>query len=432
MPTVYVALSADLIHPGHMNILKVARNLGEVTVGLLTDEAIASYKRLPSMTYEQRKDVIEEIRGVTRVIPQETLDYVPNLRALKPDYVVHGDDWKTGVQVSIRERVLEVLAEWNGQLVEPVYTAGVSSTQLNLALKEIGITPDVRRARLRRLLGAKPLVRMLEAHNGLSGLIVEKTIVHSGGKVEEFDGIWLSSLTDSTAKGRPDIEYVDLTSRLNTLQDILEVTTKPIIFDGDTGGRLEHFTYTVRTLERLGISAVIIEDKTGLKKNSLFGTEVAQTQDDRDSFAAKINAAKKAQITDDFMIIARIESLILKKGLQDAVDRAHAYIDAGCDGVMIHSREKDPAEVFAFCAAYAKFASRVPLVVVPTSYNGVTEDQLREHGVQVVIYANHLLRSAYPNMVATAESILKHSRSQEASECCMPVSEILTLIPGGK
>jgi phosphoenolpyruvate phosphomutase len=432
MPTVYVAMSADLIHPGHMNILRVARDLGEVTVGLLTDEAIASYKRLPSMSYEQRKMVVEEIRGVTRVIPQTTLDYVPNLKAMKPDYVVHGDDWKTGIQRAVRESVREALSGWGGQLVEPAYSAGISSTQLNRALKEIGVTPDVRRKRLRRLLSAKPLVRAMEAHNGLSGLIVEKTGLQVDGKLEEFDAMWLSSLTDSTAKGRPDIEYVDLTSRMNTLQDILEVTTKPILFDGDTGGRPEHFVYAVRTLERLGISAVIIEDKVGLKKNSLFGTEVPQTQDDPAHFAHKIHTAKQAQITEDFQIIARIESLILQKGQDDALERAAVYIDAGCDGVMIHSRASDPAEVFQFCDAYAKLPNRVPLVVVPTSYCSVTEEQLQDHGVQLVIYANHLLRSAYPSMVATAESILRHHRSLEAAERCMPISDILSLIPGGK
>ena len=432
MPTVYVAMSADLVHPGHMNIIKVARDLGEVTVGLLTDEAIAGYKRLPFLSYDQRKAVIEQIKGVVAVIPQETLDYVPNLRKIKPDYVVHGDDWKTGVQTETRHRVLETLEEWGGTLVEPPYTAGISSTQLNASLREIGTTPEIRMKRLRRLLSVQPMTRALEAHNGLTGLIVENTSLQEKGVKKEFDAVWVSSLTDSTAKGRPDIEYVSLTSRLVTIEDILEVTTKPIIFDGDTGGIAEHFTFTVKTLERLGVSAVIIEDKVGLKKNSLFGTDVEQMQDDKNAFAHKVSAGKAAQVTDDFMIIARIESLILKQGIYDALARASAYIEAGADAIMIHSKQKDPKELFEFCAEYGRLKRRVPLVAVPTAYSHVKEEELADAGVRLVIYANHLLRSAYPVMVETAKTILEHSRAKEVEDHLMSIDEILTLIPGGK
>lgn len=430
--TVYVGMSADLVHPGHLNVIKKAAELGEVTVGLLTDRAIASYKRLPYMTFEQRKAVVESLKGVSRVVPQETLDYVPNLRTYKPDYVVHGDDWREGVQRKVRERVIETLAEWGGELVEVPYTEGISSTQLNKALKEIGTTPDIRRRKLRRLLEAKPLVRLIEAHNGLTGLIVENTSVNTERGPKEFDGMWASSLTESTVKGKPDIEAVDVTARTQMLHDILEVTTKPIVYDADTGGKPEHFQFTVRTLERLGVSALVIEDKVGLKKNSLFGNEVEQTQDTIENFCLKIKAGKEAQVTDDFMIIARIESLILEKGMEDAIQRAHAYIDAGADGIMIHSRQKDPAEIFEFCDRYAEFARKVPLVAVPSSYNQVTEDELAERGVNVVIYANHLLRAAYPAMVATARSILEHGRSAEADSNLMSIKEILELIPGTK
>lgn len=430
--TVYVGMSADLVHPGHLNVIKKAVELGEVTVGLLTDRAIASYKRLPYMTFEQRKAVVESLKGVSRVVPQETLDYVPNLRTYKPDYVVHGDDWREGVQRKVRERVIETLAEWGGELVEVPYTEGISSTQLNKALKEIGTTPDIRRRKLRRLLEAKPLVRLIEAHNGLTGLIVENTSVNTERGPKEFDGMWASSLTESTVKGKPDIEAVDVTARTQMLHDILEVTTKPIVYDADTGGKPEHFQFTVRTLERLGVSALVIEDKVGLKKNSLFGNEVEQTQDTIENFCLKIKAGKEAQVTDDFMIIARIESLILEKGMEDAIQRAQAYIDAGADGIMIHSRQKDPAEIFEFCDRYAEFARKVPLVAVPSSYNQVTEDELAERGVNVVIYANHLLRAAYPAMVATARSILEHGRSAEADSNLMSIKEILELIPGTK
>lgn len=432
MKTVYVAMSADLIHPGHLNIIEEARKLGEVVLGLLTDKAIASYKRLPALNYEQRKIIVENIKGVSRVIPQTTLDYVPNLREIKPDYVVHGDDWRTGVQQETRQRVIDALEEWGGELIEPPYTPDISSTQLNKAIKEVGTTPGIRLQRLRRLLEAKELIRALEAHNGLTGLIAEHTHIKTNGMMKEFDAMWLSSLTDSTAKGKPDIGCVDLTSRMNTVNDILEVTTKPIIYDGDSGGLTEHFEFMVRSLEREGVSAVIIEDKVGLKKNSLFGTDVKQTQDTIENFSNKIHRGKQAQVTDDFMIIARIESLILKAGLDDALKRAHSYIEAGADGIMIHSKEKDPAEILAFCKEYKKFEQRVPLAAVPSTYCCITEDELKRAGVRIVIYANHLLRSAYPAMVKTAETILKNERAAECDEFCMPIKEILTLIPGGK
>jgi len=429
---VYVGMSADMIHPGHLNIIKEAAKLGDVTVGLLTDKAIASYKRLPTLKFEQRKIIIESIVGVSKVIPQNELDYSINLKAIKPDFVVHGDDWKTGVQQRTRQTVIDTLKEWGGKLHEVPYTPGISSTQLNNSLKEIGTTPEIRMGRLRRLIDSKPIVRAIEAHNGLTGLIVENIAVDENGVHKEFDAMWSSSLTDSTSMGKPDIEAVDVTSRLHTLNDILEVTTKPIIYDGDTGGIPEHFTFTVKTLERLGVSAIIIEDKIGLKKNSLFGTDVAQTQDTIENFSHKINEGKRAQITDGFMIIARIESLILKNGVDDAIKRAKAYIEAGADGIMIHSKEKDGKEILEFCERYAKFPNRMPLVAVPSTYNHMYEKELMDAGVNVVIYANHLLRSAYPAMVDVAKSILTNERSFEANDSCMSIKEILHLIPGTK
>ena len=429
--TVYVGMSADLVHPGHLNVLAKAREHGDVTVGLLTDAAIASYKRLPYMRYEQRKVVVENLQGVTRVVPQETLDYEPNLRQYRPDVVVHGDDWQTGVQAATRQRVIEVLAEWGGELVEVPYTEGISSTALNQSLREIGVTPTIRLERLRRLLAAKPLVRLLEAHNGLTGLIVEQTRVATADGEREFDGMWLSSLTDSTAKGKPDIEAVDVTSRMQTVGDIVEVTTKPIVYDGDTGGKPEHFVFTVKTLERLGVSAVVIEDKRGLKRNSLFGTDANQSQDSIEDFCHRLAEGKRAQVTSDFMIIARIESLILGMGMEDAVTRAAAYVEAGADGVMIHSCAKDPGEILEFAERYRSFPKRVPLVVVPSTYNTVREEELAAAGVNVVIYANQLLRSAYPAMAATARSILEHGRSHESDGEMLPIGEVLRLIPGG-
>ena len=427
--SVYVGMSADLIHPGHINILQKAYEIGDVTVGLLTDEAIASYKRLPHMTFEQRRTVVANLAMVSNVTPQTTLDYVPNLRELRPDVVVHGDDWRTGVQSETRQRVIDCLAEWGGELVEVEYTQGISSTQLNASLKQIGTTPSVRLSRLRRLIDVKPIVRLMEAHNGLSGLIVEDSMAQQDGQTVEFDGMWSSSLTDSTSRGKPDIEAVDISSRLQTINDVFEVTTKPLVFDAHTGGIPEHFSFTVRSLERLGVSAVIIEDKEGLKRNSLFGTDVPQTQSSIQDFSARIAIGKKAQITDDFMVIARIESLILDRGVEDALVRAEAYVEAGADAVMIHSRRKEPDEIFEFCASAATRIPNIPIVAVPTSYNSVTESELAKAGVKVVIYANHLLRAAYPSMKAVAESILQHGRSLEADGQIVSISEVLNIIP---
>jgi phosphoenolpyruvate phosphomutase len=427
---VYVGMSVDLVHPGHLNIINEAAKLGDVVIGLLTDEAIASYKRLPYMTFDERKAVIAAIKGVRRVVPQKTHDYVPNLIELKPDYVVHGDDWREGVQCATRQRVIDALVGWGGELVEVPYTQGISSSRLHAALTEVGTTPDRRLRAFRRLLQAKPLVRLLEAHSGLTGSIIEHTRNVAENGTREFDGVWASSLTDSTSRAKPDTEAVDISARVGILNEILEVTTKPIVFDGDTGGIPEHFVFTVKTLERLGISAIIIEDKKGLKKNSLLGNDVPQTQDSIEAFSIKIRMGKDAQVTEDFMIIARIESLILDNGLEDALVRAKAYIIAGADGIMIHSRQKQPEEIFAFCQKYNQFENRRPLVVVPSSYCQVTEAELIEHGANVVIYANHLLRSAYPAMKKTAESILQHGRSFEAEEDMMSIGGILDLISG--
>jgi len=432
MKKVYVGMSADLLHPGHINILKKASELGEVVVGVLTDKAIASYKRLPFMSFEQRKEVVENIKGVSKVVPQETLDYTDNLNLIKPDIVVHGDDWKEGVQFKTRQKVIDTLANWGGEMVEFSYTQGISSTQLNNSLAEIGTTVDVRRARLRRLIHAKPIVRILEAHNALSALIAENTEMERNGQMVSFDGVWSSSLTDSTAKGKPDIEAIDMTSRLSAVSDIFEVTTKPMIFDADTGGKTEHFEFTVRSLERAGVSAVVIEDKTGLKKNSLFGNDVVQTQDSIENFSDKISRGKAAQISDDFMIIARIESLILEAGMEDALTRAQAYIKAGADGIMIHSRHKDPAEIIEFMHKFRAMDENTPVVVVPTSFNAVTVEEFIDMGVNVVVTANHMLRAAYPAMLSVAKSVLKNGRSLEAEPDCMSIKEILEFIPGTK
>lgn len=430
--TVYLGMIADIMHPGLINIINEGAKYGDVIIGLFTDKAIATHKRLPVLTYDQRKEVVENINGVSKVVPQDEWSYVSNLKKIKPDYIIHGDDWKEGANKKIRQEVFKVMEELGGEVIEIPYTQGINSSKLAKEIEGFGTTQEVRMKRLRRLINAKPIVRILESHCGLTGLIAEKISVEVDGKIRQFDGMWSSSLTDSTSKGKPDIEAVDLTTRLHDLNDTLEVTTKPVIFDCDTGGKTEHFVFTVRTLERLCIGAVIIEDKIGLKQNSLFGTDAVQKQDTIEGFSEKISAGKSSQVTEDFMIIARIESLIAGKGVDDALKRAFAYVKAGADGIMIHSKNHDGMDVKEFCERFRKEDKETPIVVVPTTYNQFTETELASWGVNIVIYANHMLRSAYPAMVKCAKSILENERSYEANELCMPVKEILTLIPGNK
>ena len=426
---VYMCFSADMIHSGHIAIIRKAARLGKLIIGVLSDEAVISYKRYPLLPYTERKALFENIRGVSCVVEQKTLSYRENLEKYKPDYVVHGDDWVTGFQKPVREEVLEILKTYGGKLVEFPYSRDEKYKALeNRARADLSL-PDVRRARLRKAIAMKGTISALEAHSGLTGLIVENTVVYQNGEARQFDAMWISSLCDSTAKGKPDIELVDMTSRFRTIDDIMEVTTKPIIFDGDTGGMIEHFVYTVRTLERMGVSAVIIEDKTGLKKNSLFGTEVKQTQDSIEHFCEKIKAGKRTQKSSEFMIIARIESLILEQGMEDALTRAFAFTEAGADGIMIHSRRPEPDEIFEFVEKFRCRDKVTPIVVVPTSFNQVTEEEFKKRGVNIVIYANQLTRTGFPAMQNAAKTILEHHRAKECDALCMPFKDIIRLIP---
>ncbi len=428
MKTAYTCFCTDVIHEGHLNILAHAKAYGKVIVGALSDEALIRYNKFPTLPLAERIRLYESLPGVDRVVVQHSMQYDDILKELKPDYVIHGDNWRTGPESALRAGVLEGLAAYGGELIEVPYTYNEKVKKIDSQLKEKLAMPEYRRKRLRQLIEICPIVKVIEAHSGLTGLIAEKTVVENGGKLDQFDAMWVSSLCDSTAKGKPDIELVDMSSRLRTIDDIMEVTTKPIILDGDTGGHTEHFVYNVRTLERMGVSAVIIEDKKGLKKNSLFGTEVEQTQDSIEAFSAKIAAGKRAQLTDDFMIIARIESLILEKGMDDALARAAAFVSAGADGIMIHSRKKDPAEILAFCDAFRAADKKTPIVAVPSSYNVITNEELAAHGVNIVIYANQLTRSAFPAMQKTAEDILRYHRAKEVDDRLMPIKEIITLI----
>lgn len=432
MKSVYLGMTADIMHPGLINIIKEAAKHGEVTIGLLTDKAIATHKRLPHLNYEQRHEIVSNIKGVSKVIAQDEWSYVPNLLKYKPDFIIHGDDWKTGPTTKLRDEVFETMKKLGGTVIEIPYTQGINSSGLSEDLKAIGTTPDVRLKTLRRLIAAKPVVRILEAHSGLSGLIAESISIEKDDKILSFDGMWSSSLTDSTSKGKPDIEAVDLTTRMQDLTNILECTTKPIIYDGDTGGKIEHFVFTVRTLERNGISAVIIEDKVGLKKNSLFGTDVEQNLATIEDFSDKIKAGKGAQVTKDFMIISRIEALIAGYPVEDALERAYAYVKAGADGIMIHSKDKSGEDIKSFCQQFRTKDTTTPIVAVPTTYNQFTEEELNGWGINIVIYANHMLRASYPAMYKVAQTILENQRSKEADSLCMPIKQILELIPGTK
>lgn len=428
MKTVYVCFTTDVIHEGHKNIVAQARKYGRVIAGVLADSAMVRFDRFPTIAFEERRQLIASLEGVAEVVTQQEVMYENILRQLHPDYVVHGDNWRDGAQSMVRQNVIDVLAEWGGQLIEVPYTRNETVRRVDKMMRDKLAMPEYRRKRLGQLITMCPVVKAIEAHNGLTGLIAEKTVVAQNGCLDQFDAMWVSSLCDSTAKGKPDIELVDMSSRIQTLEEIMDVTTKPIILDGDTGGLIEHFTYNVRTLERMGISAIIIEDKVGLKKNSLFGTEVEQTQDSIEHFCEKIRAGRDAQLTEEFMIIARIESLILEKGMEDALNRAFAYVNAGAAGIMIHSRKKDPGEILEFCDRFRERETNIPIVVVPTSFHSITEEELAAHGVNIVIYANQLTRSAIPAMENTAKEILRCHRAKEADEKLMPFKEIITLI----
>ena len=428
MKTVYACFTTDVIHEGHLNIINTAKRYGEIIVGVLSDEAMVKFDRFPTVSFEERMNLVRGIDGVSKVIRQDTIMYDAVIAEYHPDFVIHGDNWLTGPTRAIRDNVEKLLGEYGGEIIDVPYTYNENVKRIDNRIKEKLAMPEFRRKRLRQLLKIRPVVKAIEVHSGLTGLIAEKTVVEHEGRLDQFDAMWISSLCDSTAKGKPDIELVDMTSRFRTIEDVTEVTTKPIIFDGDTGGLTEHFVYTVRSLERMGVSAVIIEDKTGLKKNSLFGTEVEQTQDTIENFSAKITAGKKVQLTDDFMIIARIESLILERGMEDALMRANAFVAAGADAIMIHSRKKDPAEIVEFCDRFRVEDKETPIVVVPSSFNVITEEELAEHGANIVIYANQLTRSAFPAMEETAKDILRHHRAKEVDDRLMPIKDIISLI----
>jgi len=426
--TVYVAMSADILHEGHINILKIANKYGEVVAGLLTDQVISSYKKFPHFNYKQRELVLKNIKYVKKVIQQNSHDYSENLILIKPDFVIHGNDWKSGIQKGIRSKVIKTLKKWNGKLIEPKYTPGISSSEIKNKILNLGVTSDQRREKLKRLLNAKKFLRILETHSALAGLIVENTYLIKNNKRLEYDGMWSSSLTDSVSRGMPDNQSVDYSTRLNGISDIFNVTTKPMILDIDNGGSIEHLPFLIKKAERLGVSAVIMEDKVGIKINSLFLNQKKSKQDSIKSFCKKIKKIKSNQISDDFMQISRIESLILGNGMADALKRAIEYSKAGSDGIMIHSNKKTPTEIIKFCNLFNKSKYKKPIIVVPSTYSKTYEKKLVEAGAKIIIYANQLLRSSYKAMLTTSENILKNGRAYEVEKKMTPVKEIINLI----
>ena len=425
---VYVGLSADILHEGHINILKKASKLGEVTVGLLTDAAIASYKKLPHLDYKQREIILKNIKFVKKVIPQDTLDYTKNLLRLKPNYVVHGDDWRAGIQKNVRKKVIKTLKKWSGKIIEPKYTKNISSTKIKNKIIEIGTSAENRKSKLKRLIDAKKIVRIIESHSALAGLIVENLKLIKGQNFLEFDGMWSSSLADSTVRGKPDNQAVDYSTRIAGLNEILDVTSKPIIFDADNGGRIEHLPYLVKTLERIGVSAIVLEDKIGLKKNSLFKSQEKAKQDSIENFCIKLKKARESKISDDLFIVARIESFILGKDLKDAMRRAEAYSRSGADAILIHSKEKHPNQIFSFSKNFTKSKFLKPLIAIPSTYSKTYERELINNGFKIVIYANHFLRAIHPAMVNVAKMILKNQRSFEAEKKMSSIKEVINLI----
>lgn len=425
---VYVPMGADIIHSGHLNILKEAQKYGKIIIGLFTNSAIAEYKRLPLISYEQRYEIIKNIKGVSKVVAQDTWDYSKNLNKIKPDYLVHGDDWKKGIQKKTREKVIKTLKKWSGKLIEPKYTTNISSSSIKNNINNINLQPENRVSRLKRLMHSKDIVRILKSHNGLTGLIIENLHITKNKKLVEFDGMWSSSLTNSATKGKPDNSSVDFSSRINSLNEMMDVTSKPLVFDADNGGQLEHLPFLVRSLERAGVSAIIMEDKVGLKKNSLFKNQKDTKQDKPKIFAKKIKKICDSRQSRDFMVIARIESFIVEKGLKDALNRAEIYSKAGADAILIHSKEKTPSQIFSFAREFKKSKNYVPLVSVPSTYSKVYEKELIKYGFKLVIYANQLLRAAYPAMQFAAKNILQNGRAFEIDKKIIPIKEIINLI----
>jgi phosphoenolpyruvate mutase len=424
---VYVPLAADILNEGHLNILKIASNYGKVIVGLLTDAAIIQYKNLPFFDYDQRFKIVSNLKLVDEVVPQDNWNYRLILNSIKPDFFVHGDDWKTGIQAKIRLEVIRELKKWDGKLIEPKYSKNISRISQKNKILHLGVTPDQRKLQLKRLLKVKKFIRIMESHSALSSLIIENVNINKNRKLLQFDGIWSSSLTDSALRGKPDNQSVDYSQRINFLNETIDTSLKPVIFDGDNGGRLEHLTYLVKNLEKIGVSALVLEDKKGLKINSLFKDQAKSFQESAEQFSKKIKIAINSRISKDFMIVARIESLILGKSLKDAINRAEKYSKAGADAILIHSNKNHPTEIFNFAKVFKRSKFFKPMIAIPSTYSKTYEKELVNNGFKIVIYANHLLRASYKAMYETAEKILINQRAFESEKKITPINNIISL-----
>ena len=428
--TVYVPLAVDLLHSVHISILKKAKRYGKVIVGLMTDKAISEYKQLPILDYNERFKILSGVKFIDEIVEQKNWDYSENIKKYKPDYFIHGDDWKKGIQKNQRKKVIKTLKRYRGKLIEISFSKNISSSEIKEKIINYVSNSNNKVSRLKQMMKAKNLVKILESHNSLTGLIIENLKIKKKKINVEFDGMWSSSLTDSATKGLPDNSSLSFSARISSLNDMMDVTTKPLVFDADNGGQLEHLPYLVRSLERSGVSAIIMEDKVGLKKNSLFKNQSGTKQDKPEHFAKKIKIISNSRKNKDFMVIARIESFILGKGLKDALKRAEIYSKAGANAILIHSKETTPKEIFSFAREFRKSKNFIPLVSVPSTYSKTYEKDLIKNGFKLVIYANQLLRAAYPAMLNTAKDILVNSRSFDAekSNKIIPISEIISLV----
>lgn len=284
---------------------------------------------------------------------------------------------------------------------------------------------------LKQLIKKRGFLRIIEVHNGLSALIAEQiSVKEKSGGILSFDGFWESSLTDSASRGLPDIEIINLDSRLETINEILYITSKPLIVDCDTGGDINHFEYMVQKLEDAGVVMVIVEDKTFPKRNSL--TNSNHILEDKDIFAEKIKRGIAVRKSNNFMIIARLEGLIAGHSMEETLGRAEAFLKAGADGIMIHSRKNEPTEILEFASLYKKLPKSLIkgkiLVCVPTTYNKITAKELAKSGFNLIIYANHLLRSSYRAMEKICKTILLNDRSFEAESLCVSLKNLFRAV----
>jgi len=420
--TVYVGMVGDMLHVGHINILKTAARLGRVTVGVLTDRAVVGYKRLPLLAFEDRVRVVESIADVAAVVPQKTLSYVENLRALRPDYVVHGDDWRYGDQVSrARAEVIATLGEWGGELVEVAYTKGISSTAIHRSGAADALFSGTRQGRLRRLLAAKPTLRIVEAHSGLSAKIAAE--VRGPDGATGFDAVWQSGLTDAIHRGKSDGGAVDRGRRLQAVEEILDAGPLPLIYDGRAAGRPETVFDLTRALDKAGVSALCLGDRSDPDRT---GPEMSPAET-----VAQIEAVRAACPTGAVMAISRIVVAAPGNGgsgaLDRALDRALALLEAGSDAVMFDSAADTAEPILDIAARLRRQRRDVPLFAAQSDRWGAPIHRFENAGIDAVVYETHLLRATVAPMRRAATALLAEGTGPAPD--LTPLPELRGLFP---